>query len=220
MGETIRLKSQDGFELDAYLALPSGKPRGGVVVMQEIFGINPHMRRDTEKFAEHGYAALAPAVFDRVEKGVELGYDQHGFTKGRELVGQIGWDKPLMDVQAAAEMLREYGNVGGVGYCWGGSLAWLAATRLGIPSVGYYGGRTASLVDEKPKAPVMLHFGERDTHIPMTDVEKIRAAHPKVPVHVYDAGHGFNCDDRPDFDEAAAKLALDRTLDFLKENVG
>jgi carboxymethylenebutenolidase len=220
MGETIKLKAEDGHEFDAYLALPSGAPKGGVVVMQEIFGVNEHIRRDTDKFASHGYAAIAPAVFDRVERGVELGYDQNGFTKGREIVTALGWDGPLKDVRAAADYLAQYGKVGGVGYCWGGSLAWLAATRLGIPSSGYYGGRTASLLDETQKTPVILHFGETDSHIPMTDVDKIKAAYPDVPVYVYPAGHGFNCEDRADFDAACAKQALDRTLAFFKENVG
>jgi len=220
MGEMIKLTAEDGFTLDAYLALPEGKPKGGIVVMQEIFGVNSHIRNDTDKFARHGYAAIAPAVFDRVETGVELGYNEHGFTKGRALVTDLGWDGPLKDVSAAAAYISQYGKVGGVGYCWGGSLAWLAATRLGIPSVGYYGGRTAGLLDEEPKAPVILHFGEHDAHIPMTDVQKIKDAHPDVPVYVYDAGHGFNCDERPDYNKEAADLALDRTLAFFKEFVG
>ncbi len=220
MGETIKLTAEDGHEFDAYVALPEGTPKGGVVVMQEIFGVNEHIRSDTDKFAALGYAAIAPAVFDRIERGVELGYDEAGFAKGRSIVMELGWDGPIKDVKAAADHLSQYGKVGGVGYCWGGSLAWLAATRLGIPSSGYYGGRTASLVDEQPKAAVQLHFGEKDSHIPMSDVEKIKAAHPGVPVYVYPAGHGFNCDDRADYDEAAAKLALDRTLALFKAEIG
>ncbi len=220
MGKTIKLTAEDGHEFDAYLALPEGTPKGGVVVMQEIFGVNEHIRRDTDKFAKLGYAAIAPAVFDRIERGVELGYDEAGFGKGRSIVMELGFDGPIMDVKAAADYLGQYGKVGGVGYCWGGSLAWLAATRLGIPSSGYYGGRTAALIDEQPKAPVQLHFGEKDGHIPMSDVDKIKAAHPDVPVYVYPAGHGFNCDDRADWDEACAKLALDRTLELFKAEVG
>lgn len=220
MGETIKLTAEDGHEFNAYIALPEGTPKGGVVVMQEIFGVNEHIRSDTDKFAALGYAAIAPAVFDRIERGVELGYDEAGFAKGRSIVMELGWDGPIKDVKAAADHLSQYGKVGGVGYCWGGSLAWLAATRLGIPSSGYYGGRTASLVDEQPKAAVQLHFGEKDSHIPMSDVEKIKAAHPGVPVYVYPAGHGFNCDDRADYDEAAAKLALDRTLELFKAEIG
>lgn len=219
MGETVTLTAGDGHELSAYVAMPDGLPKGAVVVMQEIFGVNDHIRADTDKFAREGYAAIAPAVFDRVERGVELGYDEDGFTKGRAIVGELGWDGPLQDVTAAVSHVQEYGKVGGVGYCWGGSLAWLAATRLGIPSVGYYGGRTAALVDEQPKAPVMLHFGEHDAAIPMDDVEKIRQAHPDVPVHIFDAGHGFNCDARGSYDETACKEALKLTLGFLEDHV-
>ncbi|MCY4397283.1 MAG: dienelactone hydrolase family protein [Rhodospirillaceae bacterium] len=218
MGEWIEISAEDGHRCRAWLARPSGEAKGIVVVMQEIFGVNDHIRRDTDKFTGHGYVAIAPAVFDRVESGVELGYDEEGFTKGRSVVGDLGWDGPLLDVRAAADAGASAtgcsGPVFGVGYCWGGSLAWLAATRLAIPSVGYYGGRTAGLVDERPKAPVMLHFGARDHAIPLADVDKIREAHGAVPIHVYDAGHGFNCDARKDFDPAAADLALKRTLSF------
>lgn len=218
MGEWIEIAAEDGHGCQAWLARPSGAAKGIVVVMQEIFGVNDHIRRDTDKFASHGYIAIAPAVFDRVETGVELAYDPDGIAKGRSIVGDLGWDGPLHDVRAAAEAAATAaafgGPVFGVGYCWGGSLAWLAATRLAIPSVGYYGGRTAGLVDERPRAPVMLHFGSQDAGIPMADVETIREAHGAVPIHVYDAGHGFNCDARKDFDPAAAELALRRTLSF------
>ena len=218
MGEWIETTAEDGHRCQAWLARPSGGAKGIVVVIQEIFGVNDHIRRDTDKFAGHGYVAIAPAVFDRVETGVELGYDEEGFAKGRSVVGDLGWDGPLLDVQAAADAAATATGCGGpmfgVGYCWGGTLAWLAATRLAIPSVGYYGGRTAGLVDEQPKAPVMLHFGAKDHAIPMADVNTIREAHRAVPVHVYDAGHGFNCDARKDFDPIAAELALRRTLSF------
>lgn len=214
MADWITVTAEDGHECQAWLARPEGAARGTLVVMQEIFGVNDHVRRDTEKFAAQGYIAVAPAVFDRIERGVELGYDPDGMDKGRSLVGALGWDGPLMDVQAAADAASDGGPVFGVGYCWGGSLAWLAATRLGIPSAGYYGGRTAALAEERPKAPVMLHFGAKDAMIPMADVNAIREAHGAVPVHVYDAGHGFNCDARDSFDESAADLALRRTLSF------
>ena len=220
MGEWIAVTAEDGHECRAWLARPEGAAKGIVVVMQEIFGVNDHIRRDTDKFAGHGYVAIAPAVFDRIETGVELGYDEDGFAKGRSVVGELGWDGPLRDVRAAADAAASATGCGGpafgVGYCWGGTLAWLAATRLAIPSVGYYGGRTAGLVDEQPQAPVMLHFGARDHAIPMADVDTIRAAHRGVPVHVYDAGHGFNCDARKDYDPAAAGQALRRTLAFFE----
>jgi len=214
MGEWITVTAEDDHQCQAWLARPEGPPKGTLVVMQEIFGVNDHIRRDTEKFAALGYLAVAPAVFDRIEAGVELEYNAEGVDKGRNLIGDLGWDGPLMDVQAAADAASEGGPVFGVGYCWGGSLAWLAATRLGIPSAGYYGGRTAALVDEHPKAPVMLHFGEKDGSIPMEGVNTIREAHGAVPIHVYDAGHGFNCDVRKDFDQAASDLALRRTMSF------
>ncbi len=218
MGNWITIAAEDNHACQAWLAKPDGAPKGVVVVMQEIFGVNDHIRRDTDKFARLGYVAIAPAVFDRVEADVALDYDQDGMTKGRMIVDDLGWDGPLMDVQAAAEAAQEKAGFGGpvfgVGYCWGGSLAWLASTRLAIPSAGYYGGRTAGLADEQPKAPMMLHFGADDAMIPMDDVNAIRDTHGAVPVHVYSAGHGFNCDARADFDRAAADLALRRTLSF------
>lgn len=218
MADWITVTSEDNHKCQAWLAAPEGDAKGIVVVMQEIFGVNDHIRRDTEKFADQGYIAVAPAVFDRIERDVELDYDSDGMDKGRSLVADLGWDGPVMDVNAAAEAAAQAtdfgGPVFGVGYCWGGSLAWLAATRLGIPSAGYYGGRTAALVDEQPKAPVMLHFGAKDKMIPMDDVNTIREAHGAVPVHVYDADHGFNCDARASFDQAAADHALQRTLSF------
>lgn len=220
MGEIIKLTAEDGHACDAYVAMPDGAPKGAVVVIQEIFGVNSHMRSDTDKFAAMGYAAIAPALFDRVETGVELGYDEDGFTRGRAIVGELGFDGPMMDIKAAAAHMASHGSVGAVGYCWGGSIAWLCATRLGLPSVGYYGGRTAALIDEQPKAAVMLHFGEHDAAIPMDDVNKIIEAHPNVPVHIFDAGHGFNCDDRGSFDKAATDAALMLTTEFLTANVG
>jgi carboxymethylenebutenolidase len=220
MGETIKLTADDGFTFHAYQAKPEGKPKGCIVVIQEIFGVNGHIRRDADKFAKLGYMAVAPAVFDRVEKGVALGYDQPGMEKGRELVTKLGLDNALRDIRATANYLLTFGPVGAVGYCWGGSVAWACATRLGIPAVGYYGGRTIQLMHEKPQAPCMLHFGARDQHIPLGDVTKLRYAHQSVPMHVYEAGHGFNCDDRAgSYDKAAADLALQRTLDFFKAHL-
>ncbi|HUT50088.1 MAG TPA: dienelactone hydrolase family protein [Alphaproteobacteria bacterium] len=221
MGEMITLTAEDGFTLDAYKAAPEGPPKGGIVVVQEIFGVNSHIRGDTDKFARAGYFAIAPAVFDRLEKGVELGYDEAGVAQGRELMGRMDFDKALMDVRAAADAVAGAGKTGLVGYCWGGSVAWLAATRLGLPSVGYYGGGIPGFADEAPKAPVMLHFGELDAGIPLDGVEKVKAKHPDVPVHIYEgAGHGFNCDQRGSYHEPSAKLALERTLEFFGAHVG
>lgn len=221
MGEMITLTAEDGFTLDAYKAVPDGAPKCGIVVIQEIFGVNSHIRGDTDKFARAGYLAVAPAMFDRIEKNVDLGYDEEGIAYGRGLMGKMDFDTALMDVRAAADAAADGGKVGLVGYCWGGSVAWLAATRLGIPSVGYYGGRIPDYNDEDPKAPVMLHFGAEDAGIPLDGVETVKAKHPDVPVHIYEgAGHGFNCDARGSYHEPSAKIALERTLEFFGANVG
>jgi len=221
MGEMITLTAEDGHTLDAYKAVPNGAPKGGIVVIQEIFGVNSHIRSDSDKFARAGYLAIAPAMFDRLEKNVDLGYDEAGIAHGRGLMGKMDFDTALMDVRAAADAAAEGGKVGLVGYCWGGSVAWLTATRLGIPSVGYYGGRIGDYVDEEPKAPVLLHFGALDAQIPQDIVEKVKAKHSDVPVYVYDdAGHGFNCEARGSYHAPSAKIALERTLEFFGANVG
>ncbi len=221
MGETIELRAEDGHRLGAYRADPEGTARGGLVVLQEIFGVNGHIRDVADGFAAEGYAALAPALFDRVERGVELRYDAEGVEKGRALRAALDWDDVMRDVAAAVEALRPAGRVGVVGYCWGGSLAWLSACRLDIAAaVGYYGGQILPYVDETPRCPVILHFGEKDSTIPLEDVDRIRAAHPEVPVHLYPAGHGFNCDRRGDYHAESAALARTRTLSLFAEHVG
>jgi carboxymethylenebutenolidase len=221
LGNTIKLTAEDGFAPDAYRADPEGTPKGGIVVIQEIFGVNGHIRSDADKFARHGYATIAPALFDRVRTGVELDYDEAGMQEGRAIVGELGFDNPLLDIKAAAAALDGVGRVGVVGYCWGGTVAWLTATRLALPSVSYYGGRTVGFLDEAPKAPVLMHFGETDHAIPLSDVETIKARYPDIPVHVYaGAGHGFNCEQRASYNEEAATTALTRTLEFLAANVG
>jgi carboxymethylenebutenolidase len=224
MGEMVTLTADDGFKLSAYRAAPAGKPRGGLVVIQEIFGVNRHIQQVTDGFAADGYAALAPAVFDRVERGVSLGYTQDDIARGRAIREKLGWDTMVMDVKAAVDALKKDGlKVGVVGYCMGGSLAWLAATRIpGVAAaVSYYGGAVADHAQEQPKAPVLLHFGETDQSIPKEHWEKIRAAHPNLPLHVYkDAGHGFNCDHRASYHEPSARLARQRTLEFLRQHIG
>ena len=222
MGQTITLTAADGHELQAYRAAAEGAPRGGLVVIQEIFGVNGHIRDVCDGFAADGYAAIAPAVFDRVERGVELDYDDAGIARGRALRAGLGWDGAMADVEAAAGALEPSGRVGVVGYCWGGSLAWLAACRLDVAcAVGYYGGQIIGFNDETPRCPVILHFGETDASIPMDDVDAIRAAHADVPVHVYgDAGHGFNCDRRAAYHAESAKTARARTLALFAEHVG
>jgi len=222
MGETIQLKASDGHELTAYVAAPDGAPRGGLVVIQEIFGVNSHVRAVADGFAAGGYRVIAPALFDRIERGVELGYDPDGVAAGRQLKGRMDWDTPLLDIRAAIDALPGL-KTGVVGYCWGGSLAWLAATRLDglAAAVCYYGGQINDFRDESPKCPVLMHFGSEDGGIPMDAVEAIRAAQPDIPIHVYEgAGHGFNCDLRASYDEGATAIARKRTVEFLARTVG
>lgn len=223
MADVIRLMAEDGHQLDAYRATPPTPPRAGVVVIQEIFGVNSHIQRVADGFAADGYVALAPALFDRVERGVALGYQPGDIEHGRALRAKVGWDSMVMDVRAAVRALRAEGlRVGVVGYCMGGSLAWLAATRVeGVAaSVGYYGGAIAEFAAERPRCPVLLHFGELDQSIPPEHWERIRRAHPEIPVHVYPAGHGFNCEERAAYHEPSARLARQRTLEFLRQHLG
>ena len=222
MGQNITLTAKDGHKLGVYRADPAGKPRGALVVIQEIFGVNNHMRHVTDGFAKEGYVAVSPALFDRIEPGIELGYDPKSIETGRNLRPKVPLDGTLADLQAAIDYVKQFGKVGVVGYCWGGSLAFLAATRLlGVAgAVGYYGGMVAEHAGETPKAPTMLHFGDQDQSIPMSDVEKVKAARADVPIHVYHAGHGFNCDERGSYNADAAKTALDRTLEFFHDHIG
>jgi carboxymethylenebutenolidase len=222
MGKTLELTAADGHHLAAYRADPESAPRGAVVVVQEIFGVNSHVRRLADSFAAQGYVAIAPALFDRAQRGVELGYDPDSIAKGRDIRGKVGDEGPLLDLQATIDAATQSGKVAVVGYCWGGSLAYLAATRLSGAScaIGYYGSAIAAHAGEKTKVPVMLHFGESDQSIPMSDVEKVRLAHPEITLYAYKAGHGFNCDERGSYDAKSAATALDRTLAFLREHLG
>lgn len=219
MGETISLTATDGHEFTAWRA--GDGP--GLVVIQEIFGVNSHIRNTVDRFAAEGFTAVAPALFDRIGPGLELGYEADDIARGRELRGQVANRDALADISATIALLvGEDRKVGCVGYCWGGSLAWAAATGLdGLSaSVGYYGGEIAKNASATPRCPVMLHFGETDHGIPMSDVETVIAAHPNIPIHVYPAGHGFSCDERASFDRASHESALSRTLPFLKEHLG
>jgi carboxymethylenebutenolidase len=222
MGQTITLAAKDGHKLQAYRADPAGKPRGALVVLQEIFGVNQHMRRLADDFAAQGYVAVTPALFDRVEKGIELGYDAKSVEAGRDIRGKVPLDGTLADLQAAIDYAKQFGKVGVIGYCWGGGLAFLAATRLAgvAAAVGYYGGLVAPNAQEKPRVPVMLHFGDSDQSIPMADVEKVQQARPDVTTYVYKAGHGFACDERGSYDAASTKTALERTLKFFADKMG
>lgn len=220
MGNTT-LKAADGHRLNAYVAEPSRKPRAGLVVVQEIFGVNAHIRELVHKFTNLGYWTIAPAVFDRAEKNVELGYDEKDIERGRALRAKVGWEGPIHDITAAINHVRPAGKVAVIGYCWGGSLAWLAACKTVINcAVAYYGGQIKEFKNEKPRCPVLMVFGDQDTSIPMTDVEEIKKAQPKVQVAVFPGPHGFNCNYRKSYLEDSANKALDKTLVFLKSNLG
>jgi carboxymethylenebutenolidase len=222
MGETITLTAEDGHKLAAYRVAPKGNPRGGLVVIQEIFGVNSHIKRVTDGFAADGYVALAPAIFDRVERDFAIGYKPEDIERGRGVRGKLPIEDAVKDVRAAVKALAaERLKVGVVGYCFGGTLAWLAATRIdGVAcAVGYYGGGIADTAAEKPRCPVLLHWGETDQSIPPEHHARVRAAHPDLPMHVYPAGHGFNCDERASYHEPSAKLARQRTLEFFAKHL-
>lgn len=223
MGQTIKLTAKDGFKPTAYEAKPSGKARGGLVMIQEIFGVNNHMKRTADTYAAAGYHVVTPGFFDRVGKDIQLGYGEADIAKGREIRGKLNWDQILADVQAGIDALKGAGKLGIIGYCFGGSVAWLGATRFKdfSASVCFYGGNIAQFSEEKPNCPVQMHFGETDHAIPMSDVGKIRANQgAKVEIQVYPAGHGFNCDERGSYHEPSAALARERSLAFLKQYVG
>lgn len=222
MSEHVTLKAADGHELSAYVARPKGDPIAGLVVVQEIFGVNAHIRSVTDGYAKDGFLAVAPALFDRIERGVELGYEGADMQTARSLMPKLDAEKALADIAASLEFAANATRkkVGVVGYCFGGSMAWLAAARLHTDvAVGYYGGNIVKYAGEKLSAPVMLHFGKQDAHIPAEDVEKVHTAHPEVDIYWYDAGHGFNCDARGSYDKASAKLARERSLSFLKKHL-
>jgi len=221
VGDSITLTAGDGQELGAYLARPDGEATAGLVICQEIFGVNAHIRDIADGFAGEGYLTIAPALFDRLEPGVELAYSEDDTTRGRALRTALAWETVMLDVGAAAEAVKTGAGVGVVGYCWGGSLAWLAACRLPVTAaVGYYGGQIHEHRAETPNCPVLLHFGEHDPIISNEQVEEIRALHPDVPIFTYDAGHGFNCVPRADYNPDAAATARQRTLQFLAQHLG
>jgi carboxymethylenebutenolidase len=220
MGEAIRIDGGRMHCIGAYLARPDGPPQGGIVVVQEIFGVNAYVRAVADRFAGAGYTAIAPAFFDHVENDVELGYDEAGFRRGRELVGEIGFDLAIADVAAAAAAIASAGRIGCVGFCWGGTIALLAAARLGLPSVSYYGARNVQFLGERLQAPLAMHFGDRDAAIPPEAIERQREAWPEAGIHVYPAGHAFDRDVDPKAHDApSAELALQRTLAFFDRHL-
>jgi carboxymethylenebutenolidase len=222
MGKNIELASSDGFKLGAYRADPAGKARGGIVLVQEIFGVNQHIKKVADGYASDGYSVIAPQYFDRVQKNFDVGYAQPDMEAGRGIVGKLDWGNVVKDTQAAINELKSAGKCAVIGYCWGGTVAWLAAVKNdGLAcTVAFYGGGVAGMVNEKPKVPVMFHWGEKDHAIPMDAVRKVEAAHPTAISHVYPAGHGFNCDERQSYDAGSAKLARERTVEFLRKHVG
>ena len=225
MGRTLTLTAADGHSLGAYRADASGgAARGGLVVLQEIFGVNAHIREVCDGFAADGFTCIAPALYDRSSrKNCELGYDApEDVATGRRLREEFSWDDTVQDVAAAVAVLAGEGlEVGTVGYCWGGTISFLAGARLEVgAAVVYYGGQIMPYKDEKARCPMLMHFGEHDEGIPLSDVERLRTAHPEAAVHVYDAGHGFNCDRRGSYHEASAKLARRRTIDFFNTHLG
>ena len=223
MGTKIKLTASDGHKFDAYLAESGSPVRGVIVLIQEIFGVNSHIRSVADDYAAQGFHAIAPALFDRVQPNLELGYNPTDTAQGMKAARQIGMDAALLDVAASISHARaEWRGLkaGVLGYCYGGSLAWLAATRLDPDAaVGYYGGQIAANAAETPHCPVMMHFGAKDPHIGPAEIEKIKAAHPDVPLFLYDAGHGFNCDQRKDFEPESAKLARQRTIEFFSRHL-
>lgn len=222
MGRMIELVASDHHKLAAYVAEPGGKPRGGVVVIQEIFGVNSHIRGVADGYAADGYYVVAPAMFDRAQRGYDTGYSQDEIQAGIKVMNGLDWEKTLLDTAAAIGQAKSAGKVGIVGYCWGGTVAWVAAARLpGLACAApYYGGGMPNFIGEKPKCPVMCNFGEKDQSPTMEQAKQIAAAHPSITAHFYPAGHGFNCDQRGSYDAASAKLARERTLAFFRQHLG
>jgi carboxymethylenebutenolidase len=219
MGQTVMIKASDGHTLSAYLAEPKGKPRGGIVVIQEIFGVTRHIRAVADQYAAAGYVAIAPALFDRIEPNIDVPYTD--MQKGFGYMQKLKNDEVLLDIKAGIDKVAGFGKVGSVGYCWGGTMSYLASTRLPLAAaVVYYGGGVNRYLGDPPLCPVMFHFGERDAHIPASVVAEVRKALPNAPVHVYAADHGFNCTDRASFEAGSAKLAFERTLEFFHQHVG
>ena len=229
MGEFVKLVTEDGVDMSAYVARPAGAAKGAVVVVQEIFGINAHIRSIADKYAAEGYVAIAPALFDRMEPGIDLDYSPEGMTKAFALYPKLDPEKSLLDIAAAYHFVanEDHKGIAVVGFCYGGLMSWLTATRGETakmqPSccVGYYAGGIGRFATEEPSCPVMLHFGAEDSHIGMDQVDAVRAAHPQVEIYLYEgAGHAFNRDPDPKaYNAAAAELAQERTFEFLRTHI-
>jgi len=216
MSEFTTIMARDGHEFRAWLAPPPGRPRGALVIVQEVFGVNSHIRAVTDAYAKEGFVAIAPCLFDRVRRGIELGYSAEELQEGQGYVKQLQEEQTRADLAAAIAVVKNSGRVGVVGYCWGGTMAYVAACDLPIAcAVAYYGGSITKQLHKHPKCPVMYHFGELDKHITASEVDKIKAADPQGQFFMYPADHGFNCDQRASYDAASATLARERSLAFL-----
>ncbi len=222
MGSMIELTAADGHQFGAYKAEPAGKPRGGIVVVMEIFGANSHIRAVADGYAADGYLVIAPAMFDRVQRNYECGYTQPEIEVSRGLMQKTNFDDAIKDVAAAVQAAQAGGKVGIVGYCWGGAVAWKAAAEVaGLAcSAPHYGGAIPNFIHLQAQCPVMFHWGEKDQSIPLETAKKVEAAQPNCVHHFYPAGHGFNCDQRGSFDAASAQLARERTLALFRQYVG
>lgn len=222
MGSMIELTAADGHKFAAWRAEPSGKPRGGLIVLMEIFGVNKHIRAVTDAFAADGYLAIAPQSFDRVQRGLDVGYSQPEIETARALMQKMNLDDAVRDIAACLANVQSAGKVGIIGYCWGGTAAWKAACNLpGLAcAIPYYGGGIPGLAGEQPKCPVQFHWGETDHSIPMDKVAEVQKAHGNQQHFVYPAGHGFNCDHRPSYSAESSKLARSRAMEFLAKHVG
>jgi len=222
VGKDLKLTASDNFQLGAYRADPATAPKGTVVVIQEIFGVNHHIRAVCDRLAGEGYVAIAPSIFDRVEPNFTSGYSPDEIAIARKFVANPDWAAMLRDTQAAIDAVRDVGPVGIIGFCLGGSIAYAAATKLSglTAAIGYYGGAVVRFADDKPKVPTQLHFGEKDAGIPLSDVETIKAKRPDVEVFVYPgAQHGFHCDERASYDKASADIAWPRSMAFFAKHL-
>jgi carboxymethylenebutenolidase len=222
VGQDIKLTASDNFQLGGYRAEPATTPKAAVVVIQEIFGVNHHIRAVCDRIAANGYVAIAPSIFDRIEPNFQCGYSPEEVAVARKFVVNPDWAAMLRDTQAAIDAVANVGPVGIVGFCLGGSLVYAAATKLSglTAAIGYYGGAIVRFADDKPKVPTQLHFGEKDTGIPLIDVEIIRGKRPDVDIHVYPgAQHGFNCEERASYDKASADIARTRSVEFFAKHL-
>jgi carboxymethylenebutenolidase len=222
MGKMIELAAADGHKFQAYRAEPSGKPRGALIVIMEIFGVNSHIKSVADGYANDGYLAIAPQMFDRVHRGLDIGYTPPDIEVGRAAMQKVNLDDALKDVRATLEEAKSGGKVGIVGYCWGGTCSWKSASSVdGLScAIAYYGGGIPGLINEKPKVPVMFHWGETDQSIPLEKAKEVAAKHADQIHYFYPAGHGFNCDQRGSYNADSSKLARSRSLEFLRKHVG